>query len=385
MASGEWEVYSKSFAVCFGVCIVTACIERLLQHKIHDPVARCATAFASFQITAVLSLSLFLLGSRMYGRVKASIHDQIRPAIRDRVMALALEGETWSSDVPGHGAARQALETSIEHALISVKPPGRDRIARFAVQEGFADEWVKAYSSDSTRERKRAISLLGLISPVAGDTILSLALKDQHAAVRLEACRALLASGDQLAVDTVFRSVLTESLLVRALLAADLRRHAAFLLVHTVPSVLEQASSVDVARCFEMLIAWRRALPSFDIHPWLWQDADRSLRPLLFGLLPYVAADRSIEPYLLSALESADLEIQCAAAQAAGRLKLERLMPTLLLNLGRSKQLALASARALAQMGEAGERHLEKVAAGGDKNAAAVAMEALEHITVRTP
>lgn len=378
-----WEVYGKTCGVSIGFWVGVACSEFLLRHAVHDRVLRWATAFALVQIIAVALQCLLLFSLRLYGQIKNSIYDQIRPAIRDRVMALAFEGETWASGVPEHGPARHVLEESIERALVSLKPPGRDRIARFAVDRGFGERWVKAYSSSSKRERKRAVSLLGLISPVAGRTILPQALEDEDRGVRIEAYRALLTLGAPADVERVFRAVLNESLSMRCLLADELKRHARFLLAKTIPMLLENGERFEIARCFEILIAWRRALPGFDVGRWLAPDSDRSLWPLVFALLPYVAVEDWIEEHLAAALESGNPELECAAAEATGRLAIKRLIPHLSAALGRGKEVGLASARAIAQMGEAGERHLEKIAAGSDRRAAAIAMEALEQVTVR--
>lgn len=384
IARDAWEVYSKTFAACLVVYLANLAVDLRLQPRIHDWVFRWAAAFAIVQTVAISLLSLYLVALRAYSRLKESIHDQIRPAIRDRVLALAFEGESWSSAVPGHGPGRHVLEESIAHALTTLKGSGRERIARFAVEHGFEAQWVKAFSSRSKRVRKRAISLLGLISPVAGETVLPIALHDKHPAVRTEACRGLLIRGERPGIDKVFCSVLRESLLTRALLADDLKRHAPYLLRNTIPPLLEKPASLETARCFEILIAWKRALPSFDVAPWLSGEPNRFLWPLVLALLPYVSIDNSIEEHLISALESPDLEVQCAAAQAAGRLKRERLIPALSLALGQDKRLGLASANAIAQMGEPGERYLEKIVIGPDRNAAALAMEALERVTVKT-
>jgi hypothetical protein len=84
-----------------------------------------------------------------------------------------------------------------------------------------------------------------------------------------------------------------------------------------------------------------------------------------------------------SALKSDDLASQRAAAQAAGRLKLAHLIPLLSRTLNQESRVAVASAAALAQMGEAGQRTLQQIIAGPDRKAAAFAMEALEHLAVR--
>ncbi len=382
MTRDGWEVCSKTFLVCAGVYLAEQMISRHLEPRVHDPSFRRATAFTIVQAVAVVLLSLHLLALRAYARVRKSIYDQIRPAIRDRVMMLAFDGESWSSDVPTHGPARRVMEESIADALNTLKASGRDRVARFALEQGFVAEWVKSFSSGPKRDRKRTVSLLGLVSPVAGSTVLPIAVRDKQAAVRVEALRALTL-GDQRGVDAIFRSTLRESLLVRALLVSDLKRHASYLLAKTIPALLEQATKAEAARCFEILIAWKRALPSFDIRPWLSDDPDPLLSPLILALLPYVSIDGPLENYLISALNSADLEVQCAAAKAAGSLKLQDLTPALSAALSENRRLALAAGTALAQMGEAGERRLEKIVAGSNQRAALVAMEALERATVR--
>ncbi|MGA8030322.1 MAG: hypothetical protein WB992_24525, partial [Bryobacteraceae bacterium] len=201
-----WAVYSKAFAVCVAVYLLDQALVLLLKPAIHDQISRWAIGFAIFDIIAIIALSLYLLVVRAYTRLKRSLHDQIRPAIRDRVLALAFEGESWSSGVPKSGLDRQVLEESIAHALVTLKASGRERVAQFALDHGFATEWVKAFSSGSRERRKRAISLLALISPAAGNTVLPIALRDKHVAVRIEASRALLISGDQLEAANVFRS-----------------------------------------------------------------------------------------------------------------------------------------------------------------------------------
>ncbi len=378
-----WEIYSKTFAVCLAMYLAIVAVARLLEPDIPDRTFRWTTAFAIVQAIAIMVLSLHLLVLRTYNRLKESLYDQIRPALRDRVMALAFAGESWSSHVPRYGPARYVLGESIAHALVTLKASGRDRVARFALEHGFVGQWIQDYSSPLKNARKRAILLLGLTSPVTGNTVLPSALHDQHPAVRIEAYRALIASGDPVGIDSVFRLLLGESLLMRALLTDDLKRHASYLLAHSVPSVLEREAGPETAHCFEILVAWKRALPSFDPQPWLSSQRNRFLWPLIFALLPYLSTDSSMEGVLASALEDADLAVQCAAAEAAGGLKLHRLIPALSATLSQDRRLALASAAAIAQMGEPGERCLEQIVSGPDRARAALAMEALERVTVR--
>jgi hypothetical protein len=320
------EVFAKAVAVCVGLFVADEVVSLCLEHFIHERGFRWAVALIVTQGCAVACLSAYLVASRLYGRIINTVHSHIGPPLRDRVLALALEGESWPSDVPKHGPARSVLEESIADALSSLKGSARDRVARFAVEQGFQTDWMNAFSSRSQTKRKRAISLLALISRVAGETLLPTALCNEFPAIRAVAYRGLLILGDPHRVDAAFRSVMAESFLVRALLVGELKRHAPLLLAETIPAFLERATPVEAARCFEILAAWETALPSFEIRPWIASENNRALWPFLLALFPYVATDVAIESFVASALDSDDLKVQCAAAEAAGSLRLERLI-----------------------------------------------------------
>lgn len=384
MGRDGWEVFSKTFAVCLAAFLATSLIDRHFLSAIRDTGIRWATAFAIVQAIAAGLLAVSVLADRAFKKMKREVYGEIEPAIRDRILSLAFEGESWSSVVPSRGAARRAIEDAIAAALRTLKAPGRDRVARFAVENGFVAEWVKAFSSRSKADRKWAVSRLGLVSSVAGHTFLSTALQDEQAAVRVEACRALLGGGNESDIDAVFESVLRECLLVRALLADDLKRYAPYLVNNTIPGVLERASTLIAARCFEMLSAWKRALPRFDIEYWLTTPPDPLLWRALLNLLPYAQVDRAVDDYLLAGLTSTDAGVRCAAANAAGVLRVEGLIPQLVEALAAENvEVSLAAAKALAQIGEPGVRLLERVAVGSDEEVGALAMEALEHATVQ--
>jgi HEAT repeat protein len=402
-------IYIKSGSLFMGVCLALALVDRLMAAWIHDGALRWAAASSLVEILATISISIFLLGRRAYQRFQTAIYEQIRPAIEERVMALALDGAVWSTPVPKPGRTRFVLEQCLAHALLGLKDSGRDRLAQFAVDKGFARQWEKAAVARSLDERRRAIALLGLVVSPNRDTIMRAALDDPDAEIRSEAARALLRNGDGETADRVFRSLLRESLLMRVLLVGDLKKHARHLLTHTVPRILGESvpaenplaqyglsenRASDRLHCLEILSMWKLAVPALDAAQLLARhglDKDGAARrvagrvlPLAISLLPYLALDDSIEQQLTSALTSADLEVQCAAAYAAGQLKLDALMPALAGLLGQPAPLAIAAATALAQMGTTGARHLEKTVLGSDRRAAAAALEALEALTVGT-
>ncbi len=376
-------IYAKCLAVCVAIGLANIALEMYLPARIREGTFRWAVAFIATQGCAVACLSIYLLALRAYGRLIDILHDHVRPPIRDRVLALVFAGESWSSNVPKHGPARRVLEGSVADALTTLKASARDRIAQFAIDQGFQTDWIKAFSSRSPTQRKRAICLLALISQVAGETVLPAALDDESAAVRAVAYRGLLILGNPKDVEKAFLSLMGESFLVRALLVNELKRHASFLLAGTIPRFLHASSSVELVHCFELLVAWETALPSFDLHPWIAAGSDHRLWPFVLALLPYVKTDDSLNSFVVAALRSDNLTVQCAAADAAGRLQLASSIAMLSAALSGEKQLAVASANAIAQMGERGQRKLEMIIAGQDREAAAFALEALERVTVK--
>jgi hypothetical protein len=352
--------------------------------QIPDPTLRLALSFSLVQLTATITLALYLIAQRSFTRFQKNIQDQLRPVLQENITALAFSGQPWPAAVPKHGLARQVLEECLSSALSGLRDSNRDRLTQFAWDQGFARQWQHACSSRNSSHRKHAIALLAAVARPETRALMQNALTDPDPAIRTEAARALLAAAaDPAAIDRIFRVILNESLLIRVLLTADLKRHARFLLKETIPAVLAHSPSQQIVHCLEILSAWKLAIPGFDIAPLL--DRLEHL-PLVVALLPYVQVPDTVEDHLRSALETPDLEIRCAAAHAAGQLKLHALLPTLLplldTSINPNARLAAASAQALAQMGPEGERHLHAVLASGDRKASAAAMEALETLAV---
>jgi HEAT repeat protein len=363
-------------------------LDQTLTPWMHNYALRWVTAFSLVQVIAIISAAAYLYARRAYSQHQEIIFEQIRPAIQERVMAMAFEGEMWSMAVPKCGPARHVLDQCIGHALAGLTDSARDRVAKFACGHGFPEQWAKRFHAGSLDERKRALSLLGVVAPICGNALIHSALFDQQPAIRIQAARALLIpSADAADVDRVFRSVLRESLLARALLTSDLKRHARYLMAHTIPSVLAANADPETRNCLQILAVWKLANPGLDIDRLFRDYQDKShdglILPLLLELLPYVSVDDSIEDRLRSALSFTDLEVQCASAHAIGQMKLQRLIPMLIPLLpDRTRRLASTAATALAHMGSPGLQELEQVIRGTNRMAAAAALEALEAITV---
>jgi hypothetical protein len=374
-----WDVYAKSALVFLLGALATLALNHQFTQRLPDSTLRLALAFSLIQVSATLALAVYLIAQRFCSRFYQNICAQLRPALQENVSALAFGGQSWPGTVPKQGLARQVLEDCLAVALSGLRDSPRDRLSQFAWDQGFARQWQQSCHSPSLSRRKRAIASLCSVIRTESAAVMRNALADPDPTIRAEAARALLACGDPETVGQIFRFVLAESLLVRVLLAASLKRHARFLLSDVIPAVLTAAQGPATVHCLEILSAWKLAIPGFDITPLLEQTHHL---PLVVALLPYVPVPETVEDHLRAALEKSDLDSRCAAAHAAGQLKLQNLLPCLLPLLSLNARLAAASAQAIAQMGPEGQNRLQAVLSSQDRKASAAALEALETLAV---
>ena len=380
-------VYLKTACVCLTLCLASLAVWRVLMPYMHDTALPQAAALVLVQATTIVMIAIYLLVRRACTSYRDGIYEQIRPAIQERVMALAFSGEAWATTIPKRWPSRAVLEECVARALTGLKDSSRNRMACFARDQGFGRQWAKTFSSGSREQRRRAISLLGAVAEgLAASSAESIAIEsalfERDAAIRTGAARALLTIGDAEKVDWVFRSTLRESMLVRALLIGDLKRHARHLLAGTVPSILAGDSPADIRSCLEILAVWKVAAPNINILSLLDKHLDPRVISLVLELLPYTQVNDSLEGRLSLMIKGANSEMQCAAARACGRMKLSRLSPALVEALHQNRNFALSAASALAQLGAEGKLQLENIIRGNDRGAAAVAMEALEVLAV---
>ncbi len=90
---------------------------------------------------------------------------------------------------------------------------------------------------------------------MAGDLLLH-ALQDADPEVRLPAARALVQSGTIDDLGQVFRLAVSQTLLIRILLAEDLRRHATELCEKVIPEILAGDDPRQVVAALQILVAW---------------------------------------------------------------------------------------------------------------------------------
>jgi HEAT repeat protein len=333
---------------------------------------------------ALLLVAMFAILRSRASRKRRSgteAHDYT-PQIRDALVDY-LSGSNDETKIREFARHRRAeFVKSLLEFHGTVGGSARDRLCDLALELTLVHDWTHDADSKDRAIRRQAYARLAFVCAyepcrrLAGD-LLQQALNDSDPEVRLSAARALVQSGTVEELGQVFRLALAQNLLIRILLAEDLRRHATELCGRTIPEILAGDNPSHTIAALQILVAWERALPLQDLHKLMEADnRDVRLEALrLAKLVPLSAENRSA---LLRFLREGDEEENTAAALTAGRLRLQEALPSLArcLRTGTS-ELAGIAASALAEMPPKGWQTLQQIAAGED-SAAIIAAAALD-------
>jgi len=274
----------------------------------------------------------------------------------------------------------EAVERVVADLLGSISGSELRRLAELAEDLGLIDRWRREFRGGSVEVRRRMVDRLGRLGG-RREAVLHEALDDAHPSVRIEAARTLIRGGTPAEVERVFELATVECLLVRAALVGNLRPHAIALGEQAIPRVLASARPKRIEVALEMIEAWGKSVPMPGIGALL-RHPRPGVRARAIRILPYVvAADIDREREVLLALDDVDREPRIAAAAMAGRLRVERAVPTLLEHLhDPHRSVAVAAAHALAEVGPEGWTALERVARPDGGRAGSAALEALDRV-----
>jgi hypothetical protein len=341
-----------------------------------------AVAFTSVQFSVTAAIVTVLFISRRFAEIRSRRAARLMPHIREE-LARHATGSPVGNDARRRLAILfrrypEELETGLAEFLHVVKGVDHQRLGDLALEIGMVSRWEKRYRSRSTAKRKNAVELLAQIRHPVSARILALALSDHDQSIRIHAARAQVRSGGAMEVQKVFAFALTQPLVVRALLAEELRIHLPLLSSRAIPESLSSGHRDEILGALDMIGAWRRGLAL----PAVWtllRSPDLEIRAKAWQVLPFVgtAVDpaESISAGILDSVDSVSL----AAAAAAGRMKLDAAMAALTHRLrGESEVLALVAARSLSQLGNSGLRVLENEVITGNGFSAAASLEVLE-------
>jgi hypothetical protein len=347
---------------------------------------RVAFSAAAFLVGsyALLLTSLFaaaLWRDLAWRRLKR-VSDAVRPAISE-ALVLYLAGSNETATLRGFARThRKDFTEAVVAFQNTVGGDTRDRLCNLALDLALVHDWCDETRSRDPIRRRTAFARLAFACAyepcyrVAGD-LLTMGLQDRDREVRLAACRALLQSGDTPNVEKVFEFAVSHSLLVRILLADDLRRYAIVLCERAIPEALRSRDARRTLSTLEMLAAWERAMPLGDLDALLLHP-DREIRICALRLAlvaPATAANRSA---IVSLLAEEDLEVCIGAALAAGRFKIAEALPLLARCVRRGPaELARTAADALAGIVSTGPEVLRDLSRSAEPAAASAASGAL--------
>jgi HEAT repeat protein len=337
-----------------------------------------AVAFTAVQFLVAAIIVTVLFITRRLAEIRARRAAQVTPRIRETLAThaagqderprLAILLRQYPEDFEACLAQFLPLVTGIEY----------QRLCELTVEIGLVSQWEKRYGAGSTAQRKSAIEHLTHVRHVAALGTLVLALSDHDESIRIRASSALVRSGVVPQVEKVFAFALTQPLLVRALLAEELRPHLPLLCAQAIPAILSSGSRDQILRTLELVQAWRRGL-ELPFLSTLLRNPDPEIRTKAWQVLPFVEATDDLTENISEAILDGTESVSAAAAAAAGRMRLASAVPALTRQLrGGSDTVVLAAARALSRTGSNGLSVLEAEVMAGTRSSAAAALEALE-------
>lgn len=259
--------------------------------------------------------------------------------------------------------------------FLALKGQHGDKLSDIADSIGLREYWRRIYDEGRTVERVEVIRALAHVAPGEASDFLNAALTDPDASIRVEAARTLAEVGASRQVEEVYDFARTQSLLVKAVLAEDLRHNAVLLASGPLAADL---TSEDLAReqhALDMLKAWSTSL-SVSLDRLLLHE-NRALRIQALDLITPIQVTPETQKAVAANLSNEPPEVLEAAALAAGRLYLTELLPDLTRLLsGDHGRVCSAAARALSRMG-----HLEPLKERirtGESPGAEAALEAFQ-------
>jgi hypothetical protein len=373
-------IYLKTLSVLLSYIALTWLIHHVYMRKhVPDVELSLALAFTLQQILAIftlLGISFVTKFARYYRAQQAAV---FHPHIREKLILHLNGADQWAILRQIRKKNPNELEECLVEILASVSGGGTERLSEVAQEFGLLRKWQKQRHSRKAKRRRKAVSRLCLLGPVARTDLVE-ALKDLDGLVKVEAARALTRSGDEQMLAAVFQMALEENRLMRAILTEALRQHARELYRSAVPAALRLPDAKRVLAALEIVRAWGKSAVIPELPAMLAHD-DASVRTAALHLVPQAGMTPESEEQIWLALEDPDAEVRAAAAEICGKLKLSSSL--LLLEHALEDDVpgpVLASAHALAELGTRGCQALENAVLSDNPLRAAAALEALEHV-----
>jgi len=379
------KIIGQSALVLVVLIVATWLIDtRILYQRLPNRALSLALAFLSMQglaITTQLIISFWIKRSRET-IIEKSRHT--RPAIQEQVAAYVAGADLTSKLMSKSRHYRDQVEICVVEALMTVQGYGRDRMRALAVDLGLADRWKKRLSSRNADRRKENMEFLGLLAQPALRPVFEKCLSDPDPLVSAAACRSLLALGRDSDAAGLFRLAIEGPLMLRAMVAGDLRRHSLSLSNIGLPD-LATGTAPQILAGLGVIESWERSLhlpevAALTLHPSL------EVRAAAIRSLGFIQASVDTESLILAALEDPAPEIRLAAVFACSQRGYRSSIDSLARQLhGDNAACTQAACDALANMGTDGRDILEKCVLDPNLTLAGKALEALAAAHLKPP
>jgi hypothetical protein len=315
-----------------------------------------ATSMAVVPLILVIVLAIISTSAKMVryaARVRAI---RVSPEIRETLASVAVgdgnrERLRW---LARHHP--RPFEVIFTEFLTSFRGQVNSELSILAVELRLAERWRRAARSRNYLVQKTALANLGRI----GHAIDSRLLRHPLEQTRIEAARALLASGSADASRLVFRMLPDQSLLGRILLSDSLRPFATEISGWFLPDGIGRGDIRRAGAILDLLRAWELWIP-IDSFARVVAGQHIDLRLEALPVLRYASAtEEEAAQEIVDLLQFPDERFHAPAAKAASDMGIRAAIPLLISQLRAQGPVpALAAAKALAGMGSEGRQLLE--------------------------
>jgi len=338
-----------------------------------------AIAFIGVQIGCIC---IQLLASSLVKKIeslRSARSARYRPLVRNHI-AACLIGKNEKHALAELRVLRRRCSRDVEvclvEALTAVDGQAQRKLSELAVALGLVDLWSRR-SRRGRRECKQAVESLGQLTPGLACSALRPLLKNPRVAAEPIIYRALVRCANKDDLNLLFRNAADAPLLLRAMLAGELRDYAPQLTAVALPAVLNDGTPRQLAGALELAAAWRCPLPLNTLAP-LMRHPDARVRANALKLSAFSGLSQNGERLILRALDDPDLDVQKAAIGLAGRLRLYPAIGRLILVTRQADgEMSRLACMALAMLGESGEAFLQSEIMTSDHRSAGRAAESL--------
>jgi HEAT repeat protein len=338
---------------------------------------RAALAVIIFLLVAILVMAAWLIYGKMLGLLQELRRLKYEPLINETLALEVVDGGQVEQLKRLARHCPAAVSDCVCAELSCVTGSAHRHISEVSCELGLLERWRRELRSHGSLRRCRAVRLLGTLERSMARAMLVEALSDDSEPVRIEAGRALVRWGDGEAVEAVLRFAASQPLLLRALVAEDLR-HVMTSCERYLPQLLRDHDLAVMTGALDIITAWQKALAIQGFEALLEHRA-AAVRVRALRLAPYIlGGPGSFGHLVIAALFEPDAGIRAAAAIAAGAMGLTNAIPHLhSLLQAADERVSVSAAWALSRLGDSGTAVLEaEVLAGGP--CAGFALEALE-------